>query len=373
MKQLPVRVHTILFTEECPLDCRYCHLKSFDTYKKAKPMTKEEIFAAIDKIDKENPAEEISSRLLLTGGEPFLYWDIIAEILKKYDKRFTYEFNTSGYLLTPDRIRFLSNYPVHFVLSVDGDERLTNYLRPLHNGNVGYFKEFKKNIKTLLYYFPNTAFKCIINPRYVDLLYSTYQTAEKLGFLYFNPILDFNSRGKWTEEKKKELYSQYKKIITSFILGFKENVVRPQIKNINFAISTIVNPNFKNPKGKDLRCQVFNGRTNQTLNNKSCGYCMSAYFPDIKQAEKEFDMSDLGFCKNDKKCDAYNFCSVVSCPKNSLDLCGKFRYIDELECLLNKVEYEMAKIILDIGIDFLEENRLFQKYLKKVGENETNG
>ena len=33
---------------------------------------------------------------------------------------------------------------------------------------------------------------------------------------------------------------------------------------------------------------------------------------------------------------------------------------------INKVEYEMAKIILDIGIDFLEENSLFQKYLKKV-------
>ena len=93
----------------------------------------------------------------------------------------------------------------------------------------------------------------------------------------------------------------------------------------------------------------------------------------LNEPVQRLDRKKITICKNDEKCDAYNFCSVVSCPKNSLDLCGKFRYIDELECLLNKVEYEMAKIILDIGIDFLEENSLFQKYLKKVGENETNG
>ena len=57
-----------------------------------------------------------------------------------------YEISTSGYLLTEEKAKFFSYYGVHYVLSVDGTERVTNHLRPLANGELGYFKQFK-NLK----------------------------------------------------------------------------------------------------------------------------------------------------------------------------------------------------------------------------------
>lgn len=368
MTSLPIKVHTILFTEDCPLDCRYCYLKTFDTYHKNKSMTEDEILRAIDKIDKENPAEECHSRLLLTGGEPFLYWDTIVKILKKYGNRFSYEFNTSGYLLTTDRIRFLSHYPVNFVLSVDGDKQLTNYLRPLLNKDLKYYDTVKQIIPTLLYYFPDTAFKCIVHPRYVDLLYRTYLTAEKLGFKYFSPILDFKSRGLWTNEKKEILFEQFKLIARDFLLGFEHEIIKPQDKHINIAIKSILNPSNNNSDCLD--CKVFNGRTNQTLNNKKISYCMSSVYPNIKEAKEKYDKSNKGYCLNNPNCDAYNFCSIISCPKNSLDTYGEFHHIEELECLLGNIEFKIAKIILNDGLDLYPNNKLFINYLKGVEKSE---
>ena len=93
-------------------------------------------------FDKKDDQNKYISRLLFSGGEPLLYWDWIKEIIEKYQNRFQYAFNTSGYLFTPEMIEFLSHYQVNFVLSVDGDEKLTNYLRPVNAAKykTGYFK-----------------------------------------------------------------------------------------------------------------------------------------------------------------------------------------------------------------------------------------
>ena len=54
--------------------------------------------------------------------------------------------------------------------------------------------KIKKIIPTMLYYFPMTPFRIIVNPRYIDLLYQQYLEAERLGFRYFTFVLDFESR-----------------------------------------------------------------------------------------------------------------------------------------------------------------------------------
>ena len=50
-----VRVHTIIFTEACPLACRYCDLKNDPCFDNGSPcMTKEQIFYLIDEFDKKD-------------------------------------------------------------------------------------------------------------------------------------------------------------------------------------------------------------------------------------------------------------------------------------------------------------------------------
>ena len=82
------RVHTILFTEACPLECRYCFLKDDKSFGTTKPLNFEEILEAVDYYDKTDDPKTVTSRLLFTGGEPFLYWEEIKYIIDKYQHRF---------------------------------------------------------------------------------------------------------------------------------------------------------------------------------------------------------------------------------------------------------------------------------------------
>ena len=129
----PVKVRTIIFTEACPLDCRYCSFKKDDTFGTERDLTKEEFFNLIADYDKQDDINTVNTRILFSGGEPLLKWDWIKEIIEKYQHRFSYSFNTSGYLFTEEILEFLSHYEVDFNLSVDGNEALTNYLRPVIN------------------------------------------------------------------------------------------------------------------------------------------------------------------------------------------------------------------------------------------------
>ena len=121
---MQIRDHTILFTEACPLNCRYCYLQTDDVFGKAKNMTLEDIIQMIENIkEKDSKDPEIISQLTFTGGEPFLYWDWIKTIMEKYGNDFRYTFNTSGYSFTEETLIFLSKFDsVNFVLSIDGTE-----------------------------------------------------------------------------------------------------------------------------------------------------------------------------------------------------------------------------------------------------------
>ena len=79
-----VRAHTILFTEDCPLNCRYCQLKYEDEYGTCQGQTFEEIKQKIEQYEQQDEKDGVGTQLTFTGGEPFLYWPWIKEIIDKY-------------------------------------------------------------------------------------------------------------------------------------------------------------------------------------------------------------------------------------------------------------------------------------------------
>ena len=47
---MQIRDHTILFTEACPLNCKYCYIQTDPIYGSAKQVTLADIIAFIEKI-----------------------------------------------------------------------------------------------------------------------------------------------------------------------------------------------------------------------------------------------------------------------------------------------------------------------------------
>lgn len=377
-----IREHTILFTEACPLECRYCFIKDGPEYGKNPEMTRKEILDKIAEIDKNDKKEEVISSLLLTGGEPFLYFDLIKEIMQKYGRRFHYKFNTSGYPLDKEKIEFLSNYDVEFVLSIDGDEKLTNYLRPNKTNpyRVGYFKKVKEIFPILLYYFPDTPYRIIISPRYVDKLYEMYLLAEQLGFRYFTFILDFESRPdapvkkdfviEWSDKYTEKLNEQVQKIVQEILLGFITNIQKPEVIEINQVLKFLALKADKPFSPDNYPCQVFSGRSLTSLIQSNTSFCMSGNFSSYEEARQailsEYEKID-GKCPTDPNCPAFKYCCAESCPKNNLDSFNSFFKIETLDCALKKVCYKNALCLLDVGEQMCGESKIFQRFLKKNG------
>ena len=377
MLTLPIRSHTILFTEACPLECRYCYLKDDSNYNSAPNMTYEQVLDQIKQYDKQDDPSQYRSQLLFTGGEPFLYWDWIKSIMDLYGNRFEYSFNTSGYCFTKEILEYLAQFKVvNFVLSIDGTEQLTNYLRPMRGKDIptGYFKKLKTIIPILLYYFPKTPYRIIINPRYIDLIHQCYLEAEKLGFKYFNFILDFetrpedpkNGQKEWTDANTAALQQQFDLIAEEIIQGFIHNISRPRITITDQAMSFLLEKKTFSPD--NLPCQLFNGRSNSTLYSPEeiDRNCMDGDFSSLeecKNALMEAYLKTNGICEKDCNCPAFEYCALYCCPKNSLTYYKEFFKFDSLECIVNRIGYNMAIQILTICNELCPESRTYRKYI----------
>lgn len=373
-----IKVRSIIFTEACPLACKYCDFKNSAVFGESPPMTKKQVFDLVEKFDQLDDYTQYDTRLLFSGGEPLLYWDWIKEIIEKYQHRFQYMFNTSGYLFTEEMLEFLSHYTVSFVLSVDGNEKLTNYLRPLSASptKTGYFKQLKKIIPTLLFYFPQTPFRIIINPRYVDLLYEMYVEATRLGFKYFTYLLDFESRPEriipkdkksiyWEEKYTKILQEQMDLILEDIIQGYVQGIARPRVTDLDKAIKFLLDRKDFNPD--NLPCQLFNNRTLNTLYNPEISnHCFSGCIPNLDDVKNELVKaynSHSHICDKNKECQAFEYCALICCPQNSYTQRSGFFDFDDLECVVNKISYYSAIKLLTICNDLCPNAKLYHQYI----------
>lgn len=378
MNRHNIRAHTILFTEDCPLDCRYCQLKLESDYNTCQGQSFEEILAKIHQYDIQDKEDNVETQLTFTGGEPFLYWEWIKKIIEQYQHRFIYHFNTSGYCFTKEILEFLSHYQVYFTLSIDGGEKLTNYLRPVkgHPGGVGYFQKIQQIAPYLTYYFPQVVCKLIINNRYTDLLYQTYLDMEKLGFKFITLILDFNARPHiegtskqiqrvWNDEDTKILQEQIDLILEEIILGFSQGLQRTQITNINSIMSFLLSKT-DNYSPDNLVCNVFKGRTLETLQNPNERHCFEGSFSTLEQAKQalidEFNSLN-GKCPLDNECPAFLYCANTNCPISSFQATKTYFGADSLECILAKISYEAAIKILTICNEICPNSPAYIHYL----------
>lgn len=376
MKNL--RAHTILFTEDCPLNCRYCQLKLESDYLVYKGQSFEKILEKVKMYDEQDEKDGVNTQLTFTGGEPFLYWDWIKRIIEIYGQKFVYHFNTCGYCFTEEILEFLSHYNTHFTLSIDGGEQLTNYIRPVKGTkyHTGYYKKIKEISPILTYYFPQVECKVIINNRYVDLLYDIYLDMEKLGFQQINFILDFNARPQvegtkkhiqrlWDDNDTKILKEQFDLLVKEILLRFSYNKKFMRISNIDKIIQFLL-LDIKEYSPDNLVCNVFKGRTLETLQNEKERHCFEGHYDKLEDAYfaliEEYNKTN-GICPLDSSCPAFLYCANNNCPISSYQCTGNFFGCDTLECIISKISYEAAIKILTIANDICTDSSSYKNYI----------
>lgn len=147
---------TINPTLDCNMRCWYC----YENHQKSRTMNSEiseRIFKFISKKMAEPDLKEFA--LSFFGGEPLIrYKSIVKPLIEHacklaalHHKKMSVGFTTNGYLLTPPVVDFLSslNVPLHFQITLDGNEKLHNKIRHTINGS-GSYAQILDNCKNLL-------------------------------------------------------------------------------------------------------------------------------------------------------------------------------------------------------------------------------
>ena len=369
----------------CPLSCRYCCQRN-DVELLESYFTAEEMIQVVqDFMDAKNITE---CKVNISGGEPLLKYKDIQKLMQHFPNNI-YEISTSGYLLTADKAKFFSYYGVNYILSVDGGEKVTNYLRPLANGEQGYFKKLKENIPHILYYAPKTRAKLIVPKNLISEVFNTYLELERLGFqeIFITPNVYENEvdthhpeleTGRWEEEDWNKFRIEIFKIMKEIELGISLNKKRCLITNIITILVKMLIPEEGKFNSAKLICEVldFKGGTSPAKGQipkitTDISLCMANINKNINTQEKllekvKQDYSKLnGICELDKNCLYQETCIYSTCLSENLKSGHENIFTPTLfQCNTQKIYHDAAMLFLNFLNN--ENNEIIKYYWNEI-------
>lgn len=201
-------------TQKCNLKCKYCFV-----HQQPIEMSYEVAKDAADFYAKNALESNTIPSINFFGGEPLLRWnDIIVPLTKYirevYEDKYTLGLTTNGVLLDREKLEFMKENNIGFLVSIDGDKKTQDFNRPFHNGK-GSFDLLKEKIPLFLEYNPNLTFRATVNHDNVYEMSNNYLFAIEMG--YNNVFMIPNIFIEWSSEEREELKRQCIKIADIYL------------------------------------------------------------------------------------------------------------------------------------------------------------
>lgn len=386
-------------TDNCNLACKYCfvqqkpHFMDLETGKQAVDFLVKNFH-----IRKElTPNDDINKvDITFFGGEPTLLWDeLIVPLVNyaetKYPDLVCFGMTTNGTMLNEERIQWLKDHNMPFLLSIDGDKDVQDFNRPCRNGESS-FDKVSKNIPMILKTFPNTTFRATIYQPTCNKLFETYRFAENCGFrsIFMCP----NARESWSEENLNILHNEIHKIMTYFVCSFMEGRTPITCAAIDNAFQKILERDLQvyyndynelNVERYVTRCGLGTGSASISFDGKifSCQEQDSRDTNDFFYIGNIYEGIDVE--KHTRILEAYNQQAILTsedeslcatcklrqtciddiCPSVSYDMFKTFLKRPKVDCLYYQWFFEDALIAMDFLVNS-ENNQLFKDYLDNL-------
>lgn len=202
----------LFLTQDCQLRCTYC----FEEHRKNEQMSLEIAKKAVDMVYHNTQKDGGSPSISLFGGEPMLRWDDLIVPLTKYIREnyrnFGISMTTNGLLLNQERLDFINDYNITFMLSIDGSENGHNATRQYADGR-STFAELEPIIKLILKSNPSTPFRMTITPENVRFMQESvldFHNWEVRNLRAFpNIYIDWSKEALRQLDQQLKLYNQY--------------------------------------------------------------------------------------------------------------------------------------------------------------------
>lgn len=188
----------LILTDQCNLRCSYC----FEADKNPHVMDDATAFRAVDFLmEVSRDTERLT--LLFFGGEPLLRFDLIQKVLpyanaeaQKRGKTIHYDMTTNGTLATEEKLRYLRDNGVKFLLSLDGVGDDHDRYRKFANGR-GSWDVVSKRIPLMKRFQPWLGTKMTVTPESCGNLAENIRTLHGMGVNQF--VLGYGHGMPWTD------------------------------------------------------------------------------------------------------------------------------------------------------------------------------
>jgi len=326
---------TILVTEDCNLNCKYCYEGNNKQKSYMNSETADKVVDFILNELKKNPEDKHPLQIVFHGGEPLLNFDIIKYLDKSIskliiDRQIIYDMTTNGTIFNDEIKNFIKEKVGLFSISIDGTKESHDKNRVFSNG-LGSYDIVIKNSKEILEEGIELRARMTFNEHNINNLFESVVNVYELGFKYIVPAIDFYSN--WNDDSLDILSDEIDKLIE-----FKKENSHAEISLTNIPML-----NFK--KG-----DCFGGICSFTIDAKGLVYpctftaCKEDYvIGDVKREVNCLDedrineLSKISFSENSEnkeclRCSRHDYCTGVRCKILNKLVTGNYNLPPYITC-----------------------------------------
>lgn len=173
---------TLIPTWQCELRCKYCTIPKQD----GRVMPIRTVERAIDLLLSGGSEE---AEVHFFGGEPMSEWELVRHAVEwgtaranEEGRRISFMITTDGFGLNPERLAFLSRFPVRFQLSLDGAPETQNAFRLKHAGGDSYPESPGGKVAMILASGVEHEVIQVVHPRNAERMAENFRHIVGLGY-----------------------------------------------------------------------------------------------------------------------------------------------------------------------------------------------
>lgn len=359
---------TLNVSNRCNLSCTYC----FEHKKDGEMMSFETAKLIVDKSYRSLPKNKFTINFF--GGEPLTNWDMIKKLIDYIDQKqyqVTYGITTNLTLLTDEMIRYIDEYSINVLISIDGTPHSHN-----RNRNNSY-EVVAKNIQRLIDHGCQLLLegRMTITPSEAKYMFDGVKHLWEIGINNILPIAVTDME--WADDELNDYRESYKKILDFYLERIQdtENDRSIYIKNTDEIIGSVladssigynmcpINSNrwcAFDVNGDIYRCHQmpYNKELTPPIGNIYIGIWDDAEF-DVEQLIPKYDHESCDGCEGIYICKS-------GCPVENLRENGEMQKPTRAYCEIRKIHVSEIK---EKQIDLMSMETIHSRYLNIIKMN----
>jgi uncharacterized protein len=244
-----VRYSALSLTHQCNLGCDYCYARKGEGV----GMRADVARAAIDFL-----ADQGNDGCTVTffGGEPLVEFELLKAVVgyagNRHGEKIQFRMSTNGTLLDDEKLAYLKDHEVHFVLSIDGNEEQHDKHRRFVGGR-GSYQAIVKHLPAIFAANPYTIGVSVVSPETAHFVAEGVRDLFSKGFRYVLQTLDYSAP--WGDRQVRTLRNQYQELA-----NFYEAAVRSGRKIYYSPFDERIKTWAQKPYGNGDLCDLANSQ-----------------------------------------------------------------------------------------------------------------